>query len=94
MPLTLPAGRQPTARDGIIKMSIYQMLDDGAFDPVAVQVLTSAFEEACAVLRLVDRTDPLTEIVAKKIIEHARRGERDPVRLRDIVLSELQQGNR
>jgi len=75
-------------------MPIYRMLDDGAFDPVAVQALTRAFEEACAALRLNDRADPLTEIVAKKIIEHARRGERDPIRLRDIVLSELQQGNR
>jgi hypothetical protein len=44
-------------------------------------------------LQLADRTDPLTEVVAKKIIEHARRGERDPRRLREIVLKELN-GNR
>ena len=75
-------------------MPICRMLDDGAFDPVAVQALTSAFEQACAALSLNDCADPLTEIVAKKIIELARRGERDAIRLCDIVLSELQQGNR
>jgi hypothetical protein len=32
----------------------------------------------------------LAEVVAKKIIEHARRGERNPTRLREIVLKELQ----
>jgi hypothetical protein len=34
-------------------------------------------------LGLTDRTDPVTELVAKKIIELANRGERDPLRLRD-----------
>jgi hypothetical protein len=46
--------------------------------------------EACAALRLIDRTDPLAEVVAKKIIEHAQRGERDPNRLREAVLRDLQ----
>jgi hypothetical protein len=71
-------------------MPINQMLDNAAFDPAAVTALTSAYEAACASLRLIDRTDPLAEIVAKKIIEHARRGERDPNRLREAVLRDLQ----
>jgi hypothetical protein len=70
-------------------MPINQMIDSAAFDPAAVTALTNAYEEACAILRLIDRTDPLAEVVAKKIIEHARRGERDPKRLREGVLKEL-----
>jgi hypothetical protein len=70
-------------------MPIKRMLDNAAFDPAAVTALTNAYEAACASLRLIDRTDPLAEIVAKKIIEHARRGERDPNRLREAVLKEV-----
>ena len=72
------------------QMPINRMLDSAAFDPAAVTALTNAYEEACAALRLIDRTDPLAEVVAKKIIEHARRGERDPNRLREAVLRDLQ----
>jgi hypothetical protein len=71
------------------QMPIKRMLDNAAFDPAAVTALTNAYEAACASLRLIDRTDPLAEIVAKKIIEHARRGERDPNRLREAVLKEV-----
>jgi hypothetical protein len=61
-----------------------------AFDPQAVKALAAAYDDACAVLHVVDRADPRATIVAKKIIEHAQHGERDPIRLRDLVLIELQ----
>ena len=40
-----------------------------------------AFDSACKSLKLVDKTDPLTKVVAGKIIELAAAGEHDPVRL-------------
>jgi hypothetical protein len=40
-----------------------------------------AFEDALRELKLLDRTDPATHLVAKRIIELAQNGERDPVRL-------------
>ena len=43
----------------------------------------------CAALGLADRSDPLTEIIAKKIIERAQTGELDAVRLCEDVLDEL-----
>jgi hypothetical protein len=73
-------------------MPIDRLLDNAAFDPAAITALRDAYEGACAALQLADRTDPLTEVVAKRIIEHARRGERDPVRLRDTVLKEFESG--
>ena len=45
--------------------------------------MVGAFEEALRELRLVDRTDPATLLVAKKIIALAQQGERDPIRLRE-----------
>ena len=50
------------------------------FGPDTVAVLAVALEDTLRQLRLVDRNDPAVTIVAKTIIELARRGERDPVR--------------
>jgi hypothetical protein len=71
-------------------MPMDRLLDNASFDPAAVTALRNAYEGVCAALQLADRTDPLTEVVAKRIIEHARRGERDPIRLREAVLRDLQ----
>jgi hypothetical protein len=49
-----------------------------------VKALTEAFEDTLRALELVDRKDQLTVSVAKLIIEFAKQGERDPVRLRDL----------
>jgi hypothetical protein len=47
--------------------------------------------DACAELHVSVDTRALKEIVAKKIIAHAQRGERDPILLRDVVVAELRQ---
>jgi hypothetical protein len=40
-------------------------------------------------LRLKDRSDPATEVIARRIIELAQRGERDPARLREYAIRGL-----
>jgi hypothetical protein len=70
-------------------MAIYRLLKNGVFGPDDVKVLTTAYEEALRTLRLKDRSDPATEMIAKKIIELAQRGERDPVRLREYAIRGL-----
>jgi hypothetical protein len=70
-------------------MAIYRLLKNGVFGPDDVKVLTTAYEEALRALRLKDRSDPATEMIAKKIIELAQRGERDPVRLREYAIRGL-----
>ena len=57
-----------------------------AFGPDTVAVLAVALEDTLRQLRLVARNDPAVTIVAKTIIELARRGERDPVRLREQAI--------
>jgi hypothetical protein len=52
--------------------------------------MTSAFEQALRKLGLTDRTDGATEIVARKVIEFAKQGERDPARLCAAVLKSLE----
>jgi hypothetical protein len=54
-----------------------------AFTPDEIKLLVTAFEDALRELQLKDRSDPATLLVAKRIIELAKQGERDPIRLRD-----------
>ena len=70
-------------------MAIYRLLREAAFSPDDISRMTAAYEAALRLLRLTDRTDPVTEIVAKKIIEVARNGERDPPRICARAIKEL-----
>ena len=67
-------------------MPITRLLQDTAFGPDEIAVLVAAYEDALRALSLVNRADPATEMVAKRIIELANQGERDPVRLRERVI--------
>jgi hypothetical protein len=71
-------------------MPIKGALQGYAFGPEEIAVIASAFEDTLRELNLVDRSDPLTEIVAKKMIEIAEQGERDPLGLKDRTLQALQ----
>ncbi len=60
--------------------------NESVFEPEATQAMSAAFEAACQALKLSDSADREREAVAVRIIELARRGERDPVRLSQSVL--------
>lgn len=63
--------------------------DDQSFSPEEAKVLVEAFEQSLKALRLVDREDPATLLVAEKVLEAARGGERDMQRLRTWVLAQF-----
>jgi hypothetical protein len=69
---------------------IIPLLQGRAFGPEDIKVMSTAFEGALNALGLMDRADALNELVAKKIIEIAKTGERNPSRLRDRALKSLQ----
>jgi hypothetical protein len=70
-------------------VAIYRMLQEGVFGPDEIKYMTSAYEDILGMLRLKDRQDPITEIIAKKVIEITQRGERDPKRILDLAIKEL-----
>jgi hypothetical protein len=70
-------------------MPLTKFLQDKAFGPDEIAVMVKAFEDTLHELGLADRTDPATEIVARRIIDLAQQGERDPVRLRDRTIESL-----
>jgi hypothetical protein len=85
----VPAGHAAMA-------SLYRLLRDenetpegGSFTPEDVAVLGTACEGILVALRLHDRDDPITEIIATKVIEIFRSGERDPTRISNRTIEEL-----
>ena len=70
-------------------MPIRGAMQTRAFGPEDIKIVTAALEDALRELELADRSDPLSEIVAKKMIEIAEQGERDPLRLKDRSLQAL-----
>jgi hypothetical protein len=65
----------------------------GAFDPEATQTLGQAFDMACALLGRTPQPTAVREAIAKRILEAAKAGERDPVALRDEGLAALSNSN-
>lgn len=70
-------------------MAIHRLLREAVFPPEDIARMTTAYEAALELLRLTDRNDPVTEIIAKKIIEITRIGERDPPRICARAIQEL-----
>ena len=71
-------------------MALYRLLQNSAFGPDEIERMTTAYADTLRVLGLVDRTDAITEIVAKKVIEIAQTGERDPLRIRARAIADLE----
>jgi hypothetical protein len=70
-------------------MPIYRLLQNSAFAPEDITPLVTAYEHCLRSLKLSDRSDPITEIVAKKIIELAQTGIRDAAQLGRLALREI-----
>jgi hypothetical protein len=60
--------------------------DQSVFEPEMTQAMSAAFDEACMALKLPDTATYQRETVAIRVIAWARRGLRDPARLREQVL--------
>jgi hypothetical protein len=70
-------------------MTIHGMLKDTAFGPEEIERLVMAYEKTLWELGLKDRSDPLTQLVAEKIIEVGRMGIEDPAEITKLALNEL-----
>jgi hypothetical protein len=67
--------------------TIIPFLQEDAFDPDELRAMSTALEEVSRTLQL-DGDQRAREIIAVRIVDLARRGERDPEKLRDRVLRE------
>ena len=71
-------------------MAILQLLKGSAFDPEQIKVMTEAYGTLKS-LHLKAGTDPINEIIAKKIVNIAQTNERDPKRISARTINELGQ---
>ena len=69
-------------------MAVYRLLQNSAFGPEDVTRICIAYERALTLLDLEDN-DPLTEEIAKLIIEEARTDVKDPEMICALALREL-----
>jgi len=70
-------------------MAVYRLLQNSPLGPEEIAVLTDAYERTLRRLSLVDRKDPLTELIARKIIELAQRGVPEAKQLSELAIKEL-----
>ncbi len=80
--------RSSPSTDGVVA-TITPFLTGQAFGPKIIRSMSAAFVGACESLHLEVGDDQTTRMVAKKIIELAQRGIRDPETLRRMTLEEF-----
>jgi hypothetical protein len=59
---------------------------DAAFGPEVTQAMAAAFDQACQSAKGHPQEISLRDAIARRIIELARQGEHDPVRLSELAL--------
>lgn len=70
-------------------MAINRLLTNSDLGPDEIENLNLAFRQALRSLHLVERNDPLTEMVAKKVIEVGATGIRDAAEIAKIAVGQL-----
>jgi hypothetical protein len=78
---------------GASNMPITRLLEGSTFTPDQRHVLELAFNNTLRKLNLVDRSDPICEIVAHKIIEIAASGATNAVAIAEIAFRQLNPGS-
>ena len=70
-------------------MAIYRLLQNSPMGPEEISRLEAAYEQTLRAIGLKDRNDPITEMIAKKIIEIAQTGVRDPAQISILAIKEI-----
>jgi hypothetical protein len=69
-------------------MTVRRLLKSSSLPPEGVDRLVAAYQKTLRTLDLVDRQDPVAEIVAKKVIEIGKRGG-NAVEIAKLAVNEL-----
>jgi hypothetical protein len=70
-------------------MAIYRLIANGSFGPDEIEVMTAAYEDALIDLRVANRDEPITESIAKAIVNVTATGERDPILVKERAINAL-----
>ncbi len=70
-------------------MPVTRLLDQSDFTPEQRHIIQLAFNNTIRKLDLVDRGDPICEIIARRVINAYKRGVTDAVALSEITIREI-----
>ena len=70
-------------------MNYLHIFPDASFDAEATQAMGRAFDIASRAMRKLGADQTERETIAKRIVDTAKKGERDPLRLKEQALSAL-----
>jgi hypothetical protein len=70
-------------------MTVRRLLQHSSVPPGEIVRLRIAYQKTLHALHLVDRNDPVSEIVAKQVIQIDSTGVRDPAQICKIVVKQL-----
>jgi hypothetical protein len=73
--------------------SIIPFLPRGVFDDAATTIMGQAFDSACRELHDTGQPPVVHEVMARRIVAAARKGERDVAKLRAAALAGLTSGS-
>lgn len=71
-------------------MAIYRLLKNCTMEPNEISRISEDYEEALRILCVKDRDDPLTEMIAKRIIKIAQTGIKDAAQISALAIKELE----
>jgi hypothetical protein len=72
-------------------LSVLRFIPMGVFDGATIRTIGKAFDAACKELRDGGQPSVVHEVMIKRIIAAARKGERNVIRLRDAALTGLEE---
>ena len=71
-------------------MGIHKLIANGTFGPDEIRIMSDAYEAALIALQLNNNQDePITELIAKSIINVSAAGERDPAQMAERAINAL-----
>ena len=70
-------------------MTIHRLLQNSPLGPEDIARLVMAYEQTLRDLDLKDRSDQITQLIAKKIIEVGQTGVSDPAQISKLTIKEL-----
>jgi hypothetical protein len=85
---------KPRSRGVVRTASIIQFVPRGIFDDAATKLMGEAFDAACDAMHDTGQPHVVYEVMAKRIIAAATKGERDVTRLRNAALAALANSSR
>lgn len=70
-------------------MAIYKLIANGSFGQMEIEAMSAAYESALVDLGVKSRDDPITELIAKAVVNVVATGERDSKLIEERAINAL-----